>query len=224
MQGDSVAWLELVDRAARLAGRATGGARALLGICGAPGAGKSTLAWHLAAALNRRGVPTARVPMDGFHLADATLAALDLKDRKGAIETFDAWGYLALLRRLARETDHTVYAPEFERTLEQPLAGALTVEPATRLVITEGNYLLAPGAPWDQVRAQLAEVWHVALPERERRQRLIGRHVRFGKDPEQALAWVAAVDDPNAERIEAWRGRADTLVQLTELGLPPARD
>ncbi len=113
--------------------------RAVLGICGAPGSGKSTLAAQLVAAIGPAAVV---VPMDGFHLHDDELARLGLSDRKGAPETFDVAGYVALLRRLRAETGHTVYAPEFDRSREESVAGAIAVRPEHRLVVTEGNYLL----------------------------------------------------------------------------------
>ncbi|MYW21746.1 nucleoside/nucleotide kinase family protein, partial [Streptomyces sp. SID2955] len=112
------------------------GRRALLGIAGSPGAGKTTLAENLVRALNGDGVcRAAHVPMDGFHLADAELDRLGRRDRKGAPDTFDAAGYAALLRRLREETGEVVYAPGFERVLEQPLAGVLPVPPEARLVV-----------------------------------------------------------------------------------------
>jgi pantothenate kinase len=197
-----------------LARRATGlcaGGRAVLGIAGPPGAGKSTLAARLVAAV---GPAAAWVPMDGFHLADAALDRLGLRGRKGAIETFDGWGYLALLRRLVAETDHAVYAPGFERDLEQPLAGALAVDPGVRLVVTEGNYLLADAAPWPLVRTALAEVWYVRADDAVRRRRLVARHVEFGKDPAAAESWVTAVDDPNARLVAAGLSRADLVVDV----------
>ena len=186
--------------------------RVLLGITGSPGAGKSTLALGLAEALGDRGLPVAWVPMDGFHLADLELERLGRRGRKGAIDTFDGHGYLALLRRMTDETGNTVYAPTFDRTIEQPVAGAIAVEPGTRVVLTEGNYLLDTSPPWSDVRAALTEVWFCDVPDDVRRERLVARHVRFGKTPAQARRWVEEVDERNAERIEAVRGRADLLV------------
>jgi pantothenate kinase len=185
--------------------------RALIGIAGPPGAGKSTLAARLVGAV---GPAAAWVPMDGFHLADAALDRLGLRDRKGAPETFDGWGYLALLRRLAVETDHPVWAPGFERTLEQPLAGSILVDPDVRLVVTEGNYLLLDRPPWPQVRAALSEVWYVEADIGVRLERLLARHVEFGKSPAEARAWVAAVDEPNARLVEQRRDTADLIVRL----------
>jgi pantothenate kinase len=198
---------------ARIEGLLAGRERVLLGITGAPGAGKSTLAEALAEALRTRGIPVAWVPMDGFHLADVELDRLGRRDRKGAIDTFDGHGYLALLRRIAVETRNTVYAPSFERTLEQPIAGAIAVEPGTRVVLTEGNYLLDESAPWADVRTALTEVWFCEVSDALRRQRLVARHVEFGKTPEHAREWVDEVDQRNAERIEATRTRADVVVR-----------
>jgi pantothenate kinase len=176
----------------------------LLGITGAPGAGKSTLAAAL-------GLPV--VPMDGFHYADVELARRGVLDRKGAPETFDAEGYAALLQRV-RAGEEGVVAPMFERDLEQPLAGAIPV-PAAGTVVTEGNYLLLDEPRWRAVRARLDVVWHVEVDEAVRVQRLVARHVEFGKTPEEARAWVERVDGANARLVEAARDRADLVVDLS---------
>lgn len=188
--------------------------RAVLGVTGPPGCGKTTLVQALLEQLRASDPATwvAHVPMDGFHLADVALRRLGLLHRKGAPETFDVDGYHALLRRLRFEGG-TIYAPMFERQLEQPLAGAIAVPPSARLVITEGNYLL----DWPEVRFELDEVWFCDLPPDVRRARLLARHVDFGKPPEQAAAWIAAVDDPNAALVEATRHRADLVVPAAVL-------
>lgn len=207
----------LVARARRLAPR---DGRVILGVAGSPGAGKSTLAGAIVDELARQGdLPAALVPMDGFHLSDAALDRLGRRGRKGAIDTFDGDGYLALLRRLRADRRHTVWAPGFERDLEQPIAGTIPVEPEVRLVITEGNYLLADTHPWPAVRAELVEVWFCQLDAPLRRDRLIRRHVEFGKTEQAARRWVATVDDPNADLIEAGRHRADLIVEMA--GLEP---
>ncbi|MDH6622411.1 pantothenate kinase [Streptomyces sp. LBL] len=192
------------------------GRRALLGIAGSPGAGKTTLAEQLVRALNSPGDPwMAHVPMDGFHLADVELDRLGLRERKGAPDTFDAAGYAALLRRLRfDEPDgEIVYAPGFERALEQPVAGAIPVPSAARLVVTEGNYLLLDTGAWRRVRAELDEVWFCEIDEQERVSRLVARHEEFGKSHEEAVAWVLRSDQPNAELIAATRERADLVVR-----------
>ncbi|MFE0732781.1 nucleoside/nucleotide kinase family protein [Streptomyces antibioticus] len=196
-----------------------GGPRVLLGIAGSPGAGKTTLAERLVRALEGKrgdGAWAAHVPMDGFHLADAELDRLGRRDRKGAPDTFDAAGYAALLRRLREEGDgeDIVYAPGFERELEQPLAGALPVPPTARLIVTEGNYLLLGTGAWTRVRAALDEVWFVETDEEERLRRLIARHERFGKSPTEAAAWAHGTDRRNAALVASTRERADLVVRV----------
>ncbi len=195
---------DLVARAAALAT----GPTAVLGITGSPGAGKTTLAAALARAVDG----AVHVPMDGFHLADRVLDALGRRDAKGAEDTFDVGGYSALLRRLRDGTEDVVYAPAFERDLEQPLAGAIAVPRGTRLVVTEGNYLLLERGRWPEVAALLDEVWFCAPDPALRLRRLTDRHVAFGKPPDVATAWVAAVDEPNAALVDATRARADLVV------------
>ena len=209
---------ELVRRAAGLAA----GGRAILGITGPPGAGKSTLAEELLRALPAGQV--AHVPMDGYHLADAELERLGLRDRKGAPDTFDALGYAALLDRLRRAPDDLIYAPGFERVIEQPIAGAVAVPPAARLILTEGNYLLLDDPRWRRVRPLLDEVWYADLDDGERLRRLIDRHVRFGKERDRAVAWATGTDERNARLIAATRDRADLIVPaglIRELGTAP---
>jgi pantothenate kinase len=203
---------DLLLRARSLAGS---GRRAILGIAGSPGAGKTTLAERLVRELNGTGHPwVAQVPMDGFHLADVELDRLGLRLRKGAPETFDAAGYAALLRRLRDETesDDIVYAPGFERVLEQPVAGAVPVPPTARLIVTEGNYLLLDTGAWKRVREQLDEVWFCELDEQERLRRLVARHEEFGKGHQEAVDWVLRTDQRNAELVAATRERADLVV------------
>ena len=198
---------EALVRRARLLG---GGTRALLGICGVPGAGKSTLAGWLADWVGPFAVV---VPMDGFHLHDDELARRGLAERKGAPETFDVPGYVALLRRLRDETQHTVFAPWFDRSREESVAGAIAVRPGHTLVVTEGNYLLHDDARWRDVRALLDEVWYVEADEQIRMARLVQRHVAHGKSPDQARRWATGSDQANAELVQRGRAAADLVVR-----------
>lgn len=188
--------------------------RVLIGIAGAPGAGKSTLTDHLAAALHGAGVSCAVVGMDGFHLAQAELDRLGRAERKGAPDTFDAHGYLALLHRLRAEREHAVYAPQYVRgAVEQPIGSAVPVHPGVQVVLTEGNYLLLADPPWHQVAAALDEVWFLRTGERARRERLLARHLAGGKSEEQALAFTDGSDAANARVVEATAVRADLMIE-----------
>ncbi|WP_053686151.1 MULTISPECIES: nucleoside/nucleotide kinase family protein [unclassified Streptomyces] len=198
---------ELVVRAAALARR---GGRRILGVAGPPGAGKSTLAARLAEALGPRTAVV--VPMDGFHLAQAELDRLGRADRKGAPDTFDAAGYVSLLLRLRASDGATVYAPAFDRSVEEPIAGSIPVPPDVPLVITEGNYLLHDAGEWAGVRPLLDEIWYCAPDEDTRVRRLVERHVRHGREPADARAWVARSDEANARLIARGRHRADLVV------------
>lgn len=190
------------------------GGRQLLGIAGPPGAGKSTLAQRL---LQAWPGTVQVVPMDGFHLANAELARLGRAGHKGAPDTFDAAGYVALLRRLRQQrAGETVYAPEFRREIEEPIAGAIAVLPSTQLVITEGNYLLMDEGAWAEIPALLDDSWFVDIAPGLRRERLVARHVQFGRSAAAAEDWVATTDDPNARRIEATRHRARAVFSWAE--------
>ncbi|MFD4372269.1 nucleoside/nucleotide kinase family protein [Streptomyces sp. NPDC058486] len=207
---DAEGFEELVGRAR---GLARGAGRRVLGIAGPPGAGKSTLASRLVERLDGLAV---LVPMDGFHLAGAELARLGRAARKGAPDTFDAAGYAALLARLRTPQPGTVvYAPAFDRALEEPVAGSIPVPPETPLVVTEGNYLLHDVGAWAAVRPLLDEVWYLDLPDPVRVPRLVARHVRFGKERAEAEAWVARSDEANARLVAAGRSRADLVVTMS---------
>jgi pantothenate kinase len=193
---------------------ADNGSRALLGIAGTPGAGKSTLVEQLLSRITaiKGEAWVAHVPMDGFHLADAQLDRVGSRDRKGAPDTFDADGYAHLLERVVGETDGPIYVPGFDRTLEQPLAAALVVLPEARLVITEGNYLLLDDPRWVRARSAMDAVWSVVSEEAVRVQRLVERHVQFGKTPSEARAWVAGTDQRNSDLVSPTLGSADRVV------------
>jgi pantothenate kinase len=182
------------------------GRRKLLGLVGPPGAGKSMLAIALHRAI---GEISQVVPMDGYHLANVELQRLGRAGRKGAPDTFDSAGYAALLGRLrTQRAGEIVYAPEFRREIEEPIAGAIPVFARTQLVITEGNYLLLDDGPWATIAGLLDETWYVDIPDDVRVARLVQRHERFGRSPTDARVWVEGTDEPNARLIAATRGRA----------------
>lgn len=196
------------------------GERRILGITGAPGAGKSTLTAALTAAIPE----AALVPMDGFHLANAELVRLGRRERKGAPDTFDADGYAALLGRLRQPEGQTIYAPLFDRQLEESIGSALPVSPDALLIITEGNYLLLGAGDawqghWERVGAAIDVVWFLEVPEALRVPRLIRRHQQFGKSAEGAAQWVQQVDEGNARLVQATRSRADLVVQIVDVAI-----
>lgn len=196
---------ELLGRARELVARP---GRAMLGIAGAPASGKSTLAERLVAAL---GGDAVLVPMDGFHLDDEVLRRHGSWERKGAIDTFDDAGFAHLLHCL-REGVGTVYAPRFDRALEASIGCAIEVAASVPLIVTEGNYLLAESGAWPRARAALDEVWFLSIDADVRRQRLVERHIRFGRSPDEARARALGSDETNARLIEATAPRADRIM------------
>lgn len=190
--------------------------RLLVAVAGEPGAGKSTFVRRLAADLDRLGVSVGVLPMDGFHLSSAVLDQLGRRRRKGAIDTFDADGYVQLLRRVRRGEPRTIYAPSFDHGRGEPIAGSIAIEPDCAVVLTEGNYLLDPSEPWSQVLGLADHAWYARVDDALRRQRLIARHIATGKTPEAATRWAAEVDERNAERIRTTATRAHLILRLDD--------
>ncbi|MEZ3155991.1 nucleoside/nucleotide kinase family protein [Microbacterium sp. BWR-S6Y] len=199
---------DLVERARALVAT---GERRVLGLAGTPGAGKSTVSDALLAAL---GSDAVLVGMDGFHLANEELVRLGRRDRKGAPDTFDVDGYIALLDRI--RAGHAVYAPRFDRSLEESIGSAVHVPAHVPLVITEGNYLLHDAFGWDAVASRLDEVWFLDIEAHLRRERLVARRLSHDHPYDEAVAWVREVDERNAAVVERGRGRADLVVTVSD--------
>jgi pantothenate kinase len=205
--GQQVKFDELLDRAR---GLVETGERRLLGIGGAPGSGKSTLARRLVDAL---GADAALVEMDGFHLAQRELLRLRISERKGAPDTFDVAGYVDLLARLKAAGPDVVYAPEFRREIEEPIACAVPIGPDVPLIVTEGNYLLLNYDKWKRVRVVLDEAWFLFIDDDLRVQRLIDRHLRFGRTLAEAEERVLhGTDHVNALMVNSSKAGADLLI------------
>jgi pantothenate kinase len=150
--------------------------------------------------------------MDGFHLARSVIDADDRRTRRGAPDTFDPAGYASLLARLRTSDDPVVYAPVYDRDIEDPVNAAIAVARSVRVVVTEGNYLLHP--EWEAARAQLDEVWFLEAPDESVRvEHLIARHVRYGKDLDRARTWVLTSDEANAALVAGYRDRADRVLR-----------
>lgn len=203
--------VSVADLAARVTAGRRPGARVLLGLTGPPGVGKSTLAGLLVERLPAAVV----VPLDGFHLGQAVLTGTSLAQRKGAIDTFDVDGYVALLARLRADDGSTVYAPTYTRVLEEPIAASIAVQPQVRVVVTEGNYLLADEPAWRPVRELLDEVWYVDTDDDVRREQLAARHEAAGKSAADAHRWAYGSDEVNAALVRSTREAADLVVART---------
>ena len=194
------------DLASWISEQAAGADRYVVGLAGPPGSGKSTLAAQLGTAL---GAPV--VPMDGFHLSNDVLRARGLLAVKGAPETFDGQAFLSLVRAL-RDANRTVSCPAFDRTIDAPVADRITVVPGDVVVIVEGNYLLLDRPPWASLSDAFDTIAYLDVPGEVRRERLIARHVEFGRDPNDAAEFVDRSDAANAVLVETSRMRADLVV------------
>lgn len=201
--------LDFAVLAARLAALAREG-RAVVGIAGPPGVGKSTVAASLAEALGRTAVV---LPLDGFHFTQAEIAGTPLAATRGAPDTFDAAAYLDCLARVRADPRATVRAPGFSRTIEDPVPDAITIGPEADIVITEGNYLLLADQPWPSIRRCLDECWYLENDDEVRRRRLVARHIEAGKEPRHAHDWTHGTDEANARLIRLGRDRADLVIR-----------
>ena len=198
---------EAIERAAAMAA----GGRAVLGIAGCPGAGKSTLS----AAITAEVTSSVVVPMDGFHMLNDDLVRLGRRNRKGAPDTFDVDGFVVLLDRIrGQAAGEIVTAPRYDRAASAPVPDDIAVTSDDALVITEGNYLLLDQSPWSSVRPLLDEVWFVDVDDAVRVPRLIARHIQFGKTPDEAHEWVMRSDEANAALVATTRARADLTVHM----------
>jgi pantothenate kinase len=183
--------------------------RIIIGIIGKPGAGKSTLSSFLIEKLPPESVVL--VPMDGYHLSNKELDSLGCRDRKGAPDTFDSFGYAALLQRIATSTED-VYFPVFHREIEESIAAEGVVTAKTRIVLTEGNYLLHSQDGWKDVAPILTESWYVEVDDVLRLERLVDRHHFYGKERQAAHDWAHGTDENNARLVEGTKKLAEFLV------------
>jgi len=202
---------DLVERARALA---VPGERRLLGITGAPGVGKSKVARDV---VDKLGSDLAvLVPMDGFHLSNHTLIAWGRRSRKGAWDTFDADGYVQLLRRLRNQQEDIVHAPDFDRNVDESIGSALPIRREVPLIVTEGNYLLSEVGGWAGVAPLLDETWYLQVDEETRLMRLTYRHELHGMSHQEADAWARTTDQDNAGLIAESASRADLVITLAE--------
>jgi pantothenate kinase len=198
-----------------IADAAEPGRRILIAIAGSPGAGKSTIAADVVARLP----DAALLPMDGFHLPQSRLVELGRRDRMGAPDTFDVDAFLSTLAALRSpdsfgNSGNRVPIPGFDREIEEPIPDAASIFPEFSTVVVEGNYLLLDRDGWERAAPLFDLTFFVQVDRDLRITRLIARHERFGKSPEDARAWALGPDETNARLIEVTAGRADHVIAL----------
>jgi pantothenate kinase len=209
----------LQDLVAFLCGIVAGlsqGQRYMLGVTGCPGAGKSTVSEWLVNGVNEKlpHSPAMVVPMDGFHFSNEQLKEMKLLEFKGIPDSFDATGFVDLLRRLRTITNKNVYCPLFDRSIEASIEDAIVIEPKSKLCIVEGNYLLVQKKPWDECRSYFDQVWFIDVTFDTIMPRLLTRHIQGGRTQEGAKAKIDGTDLPNANLIEQTKPYADRLIRL----------
>ncbi|CZR59724.1 related to kinase-related protein [Phialocephala subalpina] len=187
--------------------------RLLIAISGIPGSGKTTLAQTVTTRLNSLHTKTTNsttpiatmIPMDGYHLTRAQLAAIPNSDeaifRRGAAFTFDADSYLKLVKKLraplilSDESDPDVgivYAPSFDHALKDPIENDIPVPPTSRILLIEGLYLSlgssnlpkpkfdTPSEAWAQAGNLMDSHWFISVPLETAGERLVKRHLASG--------------------------------------------
>ena len=182
--------------------------RFLVGIVGAPGAGKSTLAQKLAETL---GEGAAVVPMDGYHLDNVILAARGLLEQKGAPQTFDADGFAHMLARLRQEQD--VIYPLFDRALDLARAGAGNVGANDKIVLVEGNYLLLDQVAWRAMAIYFDMTLSLEVARGELEKRLIARWIDYGFSKADATFRALRNDMVNVDLVQNQSRKADIVVR-----------
>jgi pantothenate kinase len=190
------------------------GDRVILGLVGPPGAGKSTLARAIVSyACDEMGEAWAAcLPLDGFHLSKAQLQRLGRENRKGAPDTFDVDGYVALLSRVAADSGNDVYVPDYDRTVHEPIAARLVIPRQTQLIVTDGNYLALDAPGWREARKFIDHLWYVDAADDLRQERLVARQISGGRSEQAAWAWVESNDRPNGEVVKASKANCDRTV------------
>jgi pantothenate kinase len=192
--------------------------RYLLGIAGYPGAGKSTDSEWLVSGVNKKipQKPAMVVPMDGYHHSNERLQEMGLLELKGIPDTFDAEGFVELLKKLRTVTTSNVYCPLFDRSIEASIPDAIVIEPNHKLCVVEGNYLLLEKNAWKDCLQYFDEVWFLDVSFDTILPRLQQRHIDGGKTPEGAMAKVESTDLPNARLVEQTKNRAHRILDIVQ--------
>ena len=171
--------------------------RFILAISGPPGSGKSTISSLIA---NSLGECAKIVPMDGFHLENQRLKDLNLLHRKGSPETFDAYGFLELIRNIRKKESLTF--PIFNRDADETIKDAETLCPKHKIIIIEGNYLLLNKHPWSDLREYFDLSIYLEVSDIELEKRLTDRWIEHGLDPISASARAINNDMANVSYVK----------------------
>jgi pantothenate kinase len=187
--------------------------RSIIGIVGKPGAGKSTIVSEIEKRFDSSQV--AVIPMDGYHLSNEELISLDRRDRKGAPDTFDTHAFISLITKVKNSPELEHRFPVFHREMEASKADEGFVQSGVKVIVVEGNYLFSEEHNWQGVFPLLDHTWFIELDDEVRIERLIARHIRFGKTSEEAENWSKGSDEANARFIELTAHRASNKIKLT---------
>jgi pantothenate kinase len=186
--------------------------RTMIGIVGKPGAGKSTIVTEIQKQFSTEEV--AIIPMDGYHLSNEELIKLGRLERKGAPDTFDVEGFISLITRVRNEIGKEHTFPIFHREIEASKADEGIVLRNTKVIVIEGNYLFSEEHNWSEVFPLLDQSWFIEIDDEIRMQRLITRHIKYGKTPQEAEEWSRGSDELNARFIEKTAARAGNIIKL----------
>ena len=187
--------------------------RTIIGIVGKPGAGKSTVVSEIEKRFDSSEVCV--IPMDGYHLSNETLIEIGRRDRKGAPDTFATQEFISLIRKVKNDHTSEHRFPIFHREIEASKKDEGIVPIGAKVIVIEGNYLFSEEHNWNGVFPLLDHTWFIEIDNEVRMQRLIARHVKYGKTPEEAEYWSRGSDEANAQYIELTAHRAAGVIKLT---------
>ncbi|CAN5191019.1 nucleoside triphosphate hydrolase [soil metagenome] len=213
-----VAAPETVDRYVKvlLNAKAAKQSRYLLGLAGSPASGKSTFSAQLVNRINfvlNKEVAVV-VPMDGYHFSNQVLDEMGLKPLKGIPATFDGQGFVDLIKRLKSETNESVFAPLFDRSIEASIENGIEIAPRHEIIVSEGNYLLIDEKPWNELRNLFDEIWFIDSTMEKLMPRLLERHKNCGRNNEETKAKIDSTDLPNAILIDGTKSRAHRVIDI----------